>query len=100
MDAAALAERALGVGRETDNFAFVHVGTGIGMSLVLGGRLHRGVHGVAGEIAFLPLGSDPPAWGDPLTGDVLPAQDSRAIADGTAIQDGAAINDGATGYDG
>jgi predicted NBD/HSP70 family sugar kinase len=26
------------------------------MGLVLGGRLHRGVHGVAGEIAFMPLG--------------------------------------------
>ena len=37
VDAAALAEQALGVGRETDSFAFVHVGTGIGMGLVLGG---------------------------------------------------------------
>ena len=64
VDAAALAEQALGVGRETDSFAFVHVGTGIGMGLVLGGRLVRGVHGVAGEIAFLPLGGDPPAWAD------------------------------------
>src|SRR6202000_3388726 len=45
--AAALAERALGVGQEADNFAFVHVGSGVGMGLVLGGRLHRGVHGVA-----------------------------------------------------
>ena len=62
MDAAALAERALGVGQEADNFAFVHVGSGIGMGLVLGGRLHRGVHGVAGEIAFMPLGGDPRAW--------------------------------------
>jgi DNA-binding transcriptional ArsR family regulator len=61
-DAAALAERALGVGQEADDFAFVHVGTGIGMGLVLGGRLHRGVHGVAGEIAFMPLGGDPRAW--------------------------------------
>jgi predicted NBD/HSP70 family sugar kinase len=57
VDAAALAERALGHGRDVDNFAFVHVGTGIGMGLVLGGRLHRGVHGVAGEIAFMPLGA-------------------------------------------
>ena len=56
VDAAALAERALGHGRDVDSFAFVHVGTGIGMGLVLGGRLHRGVHGVAGEIAFMPLG--------------------------------------------
>jgi predicted NBD/HSP70 family sugar kinase len=55
VDAAALAERALGHGREVDNFAFVHIGTGIGMGLVLGGQLLRGAHGVAGEIAFLPL---------------------------------------------
>ncbi len=60
VDAAALAERALGHGRDVDNFAFVHVGTGIGMGLVLGGRLHRGVHGVAGEIAFMPLGDGTP----------------------------------------
>jgi predicted NBD/HSP70 family sugar kinase len=64
VDAAALAERALGVGTEADNFAFVHVGSGIGMGLVLGGRLHRGVHGAAGEIAFLPLGRDPQGWTD------------------------------------
>ena len=55
VDAAALAERALGHGREVDNFAFVHIGTGIGMGLVLGGQLLRGAHGVAGEIAFMPL---------------------------------------------
>jgi predicted NBD/HSP70 family sugar kinase len=61
VDAAALAERALGHGRDVDSFAFVHVGTGIGMGLVLGGRLHRGVHGVAGEIAFMPLGAAPAA---------------------------------------
>jgi predicted NBD/HSP70 family sugar kinase len=55
VDAAALAERALGHGREVDNFAFVHIGTGIGMGLMLGGQLIRGAHGVAGEIAFMPL---------------------------------------------
>jgi predicted NBD/HSP70 family sugar kinase len=64
VDAAALAERAHGHGRDVDSFAFVHIGTGIGMGLVLGGRLHRGVHGVAGEIAFLPLGHDDFAPGE------------------------------------
>jgi predicted NBD/HSP70 family sugar kinase len=63
VDAAALAEQAHGHGREFASFAFVWIGTGIGMGLVLDGRLHRGVHGVAGEIAFLPisegLGADP-----------------------------------------
>jgi len=55
VDAAALAERALGHGRDVDNFAFVHIGTGIGMGLIIGGQLLRGAHGVAGEIAFMPL---------------------------------------------
>ena len=76
VDAAALAERALGHGRDADSFAFVHVGTGIGMGLVLGGRLHRGVHGVAGEIAFLPLGAAPAA-GAPLA--------MAAVPDGASI---------------
>ena len=58
-DAAALAEQAFGHGREVDSFAFVSVGTGIGMGLVLGGRLHRGFHGVAGEIAYLPISEGP-----------------------------------------
>jgi predicted NBD/HSP70 family sugar kinase len=55
VDAAALAERALGHGSDVDHFAFVHIGTGIGMGLVIGGQLVRGAHGVAGEIAFMPL---------------------------------------------
>lgn len=55
VDAAALAERAHGHGRDVDSFAFVSVGTGVGMGLVLGRELRRGAHGVAGEIAYLPL---------------------------------------------
>jgi predicted NBD/HSP70 family sugar kinase len=55
VDAAALAEREHGHGREFSSFAFVSIGTGIGMGLVLDGRLHRGVHGVAGEIAYMPI---------------------------------------------
>jgi predicted NBD/HSP70 family sugar kinase len=55
VDAAALAEQAHGHGRDVASFAFVSIGTGIGMGLVIDGRLHRGVHGAAGEIAYLPL---------------------------------------------
>src|SRR5262249_22140534 len=58
-DAAALAEREHGHGREFPSFVFVSIGTGIGMGLVLGGQLHRGAHGVAGEIAFLPITEGP-----------------------------------------
>jgi predicted NBD/HSP70 family sugar kinase len=55
IDVAALAERAHGHGRNVDSFAFVSIGTGIGMGLVLGGKLHRGAHGAAGEIGYLPF---------------------------------------------
>ncbi|HEX9066075.1 MAG TPA: ROK family protein [Streptosporangiaceae bacterium] len=55
IDAAALAEREHGHGRDFASFVFVSIGSGIGMGLVLGGQLHRGEHGAAGEIAFLPI---------------------------------------------
>ncbi len=62
-DAATLAEREQGHGRDVGTFAFVQIGTGIGMGLMIDGHLHRGVHGVAGEIAYMPIsagqGSDP-----------------------------------------
>lgn len=59
IDAGALAEREHGHGRDVDSFAFVSVGTGIGMGLVVDGKLHRGSHGVAGEIAYLPFVEGP-----------------------------------------
>lgn len=63
VDAATLAEQKHGHGRGLDTFVFVSVGTGIGMGLVIGGSLHRGAHGVAGEIAYMPIsaeqGTDP-----------------------------------------
>lgn len=55
IDAAAFAERTHGHGQSVDSFAFVSVGTGIGMGLVINGKLHRGAHGAAGEIAYLPF---------------------------------------------
>jgi predicted NBD/HSP70 family sugar kinase len=58
IDAAALAEQAHGHGRAVASFAFVSVGTGIGMGLVIDGKLHRGAHGAAGEIGFLPMDDD------------------------------------------
>jgi predicted NBD/HSP70 family sugar kinase len=55
---AALGESAFGQGRDVRTFAFLTVGTGVGMGVVVDGRLYRGAHGVAGEIGFLPLGAD------------------------------------------
>ncbi len=47
---AAVGERWAGVARGVDDFAFLSVGMGMGMGLVLGGELHRGNHGAAGEV--------------------------------------------------
>jgi predicted NBD/HSP70 family sugar kinase len=55
IDLAALAERDMGHGRDVRTFCVVSVGTGVGMGLVIDGQLHRGAHGAAGEIAYLPL---------------------------------------------
>jgi predicted NBD/HSP70 family sugar kinase len=57
---AALAEREHGHGRNVANFAYLGVGTGIGLALVIDGRLYRGAHGAAGEVAYLPLGLGDP----------------------------------------
>lgn len=59
VNVAALGELADGVGREYENFVFVSVGTGIGMGVVIDGRLVRGSTGRAGEIGYLPFGANP-----------------------------------------
>jgi predicted NBD/HSP70 family sugar kinase len=57
---AALGERARGHGRDVENFVYLWVGTGIGIGIVLGGRLYRGTRGAAGEIGYLPIGPGDP----------------------------------------
>ena len=52
---AALGEQAKGVGRGLGTFAFVSIGTGLGFGLVIGGQLHRGSGGRAGELGYLHL---------------------------------------------
>jgi predicted NBD/HSP70 family sugar kinase len=58
---AALGERAYGRGREVKDFVYLSIGTGVGMGVVVGGELHRGARGAAGEVGFLPLA---PGGGD------------------------------------
>ncbi|WP_204055419.1 ROK family transcriptional regulator [Microbispora corallina] len=52
---AAIAERAKGAAQGVDDFVLVWVGRGLGLAVVLGGRLHRGRSGSAGEIGYLPV---------------------------------------------
>jgi predicted NBD/HSP70 family sugar kinase len=54
----ALAEHALGAGRGVADLVYVSVGAGIGAGLVLGGRVHRGASGVAGELGHVQVHPD------------------------------------------
>ncbi|MEZ5925740.1 MAG: ROK family transcriptional regulator [Hyphomicrobiaceae bacterium] len=54
-----IGEHAAGHGSDNDNLVYLALGTGIGMGLLVDGRLVRGHSGAAGEIAYLPIGGDP-----------------------------------------
>jgi predicted NBD/HSP70 family sugar kinase len=56
---AALGESWKGLAHGVRTFAFVAVGAGVGMGLVVEGELVRGAHGAAGEIGYLPSSTDP-----------------------------------------
>jgi predicted NBD/HSP70 family sugar kinase len=56
---AAIGEHWRGNSRKARTFAFVALGTGIGMGIFADGHLIRGARGAAGEVAYLPLGGDP-----------------------------------------
>ena len=79
---AAMAEHALGAARGVDDFVLVWMGMGLGLATILGGRLHRGARGAAGEIGYLPVP------GVPLPEDLThPASGGfRSLADGREVR--------------
>jgi len=72
---AAIGEKWRGAASDARNFAFLAIGTGIGVGLILEGELYRGAGGLAGEIAYLPYRA---------AGRLVPLE---AIAAGPAILD-------------
>jgi predicted NBD/HSP70 family sugar kinase len=56
---AAMAERAAGAAAGADDFVLVWLGGGLGLATILGGQLHRGTAGAAGEIGYLPVHGAP-----------------------------------------
>ncbi|WP_455360053.1 ROK family transcriptional regulator [Streptomyces sp. SYSU K21746] len=56
---AAIAEQRLGAARGHEDFVLLWNEEGIGAALVLGGRLHRGWTGGAGEVGFMPVPGTP-----------------------------------------
>ncbi|GAA4011210.1 ROK family transcriptional regulator [Allokutzneria multivorans] len=57
-NAAAVAERWHGVAKDVEDLIYLLVGRRMGAGLILGGRVHRGFGGAAGEIGLL----DPKKW--------------------------------------
>jgi predicted NBD/HSP70 family sugar kinase len=56
---AAVGEKWGGLAHGVSTFAYVSVGAGVGMGMVIDDEVVRGAHGAAGEICYLPIGSDP-----------------------------------------
>ncbi|MFF3865497.1 ROK family protein [Micromonospora sp. NPDC001898] len=56
---AAVAEAQSGAARELADFVLVWLGAGVGLAIMLGGRLHHGSSGAAGEIGYLPVPGAP-----------------------------------------
>ncbi len=79
---AAMAERAAGAAIGADNFVLVWLGGGLGLATILGGQLHRGTAGAAGEIGYLPV------HGAPLPSDIRhPASGGfQWLAGGSAVR--------------
>ncbi|MDR0687244.1 MAG: ROK family protein [Prevotellaceae bacterium] len=56
MDAMTLAEHTIGLGKGVENMLYLYVGgTGIGMGMVLNGKLYLGRDGMVGEIGHIPI---------------------------------------------
>jgi predicted NBD/HSP70 family sugar kinase len=92
---ATLAEQAYGLGASVRDFVFVSVGTGVGMGIVVDGRLYRGSHGRAGEISFLPVGDEAAKVHDSATTRQHGILETAASADGivaTAVGYGMSVN--------
>jgi predicted NBD/HSP70 family sugar kinase len=78
---AMLGEHTLGCASQCHNAAFLSLGTGAGLGLLIEDKLFRGARGAAGEIADLPIGRNPSALFPPATGTFELEVGSLAIVD-------------------
>jgi predicted NBD/HSP70 family sugar kinase len=87
---AMLGEHALGCAHRCRNAAFLSLGTGAGLGLLMDDKLFRGAHGSAGEIADLPIGRDPSSQIPSASGTFELEVGSLAIVDRYRRQGGTA----------
>ena len=79
---AAMAERAGGAAVGLDDFAFVWLGTGLGLASVIGGQVRKGIGGAAGEIGWMPVHGAPLPVGNEHPGKA----GLQSLAGGLAVQ--------------
>ncbi len=87
---AMLGEHALGCASHCRNAAFLALGTGTGLGLLIDDKLFRGARGLAGEIADLPIGYDPTSQIPSASGTFELEVGSPAIVDRYRRQGGTA----------
>jgi predicted NBD/HSP70 family sugar kinase len=87
---AAIGEHDAGNAQGIDDFVFLMVDAGLGMGVLLNGQLHRGAHGSAGEIAYLPIGQPPRVGKAPAARPPRPDSERRGPAE-QAISDEAIL---------
>ncbi len=87
---AMLGEHALGCASQCRNAAFLALGTGTGLGLLIEDKLFRGARGSAGEISDLPIGRDPSSQIPPATSTFEHEVGSLAIVDRYRRQGGTA----------
>ncbi|EJY55501.1 ROK family protein [Alicyclobacillus hesperidum URH17-3-68] len=78
---ALVGEKWVGSGGDDEDVIFVAIGTGIGAALMIGGQIHRGSAGYAGEVGYAPV--------DPFTdaqSDVTRFGPLENVASGTGIR--------------
>jgi predicted NBD/HSP70 family sugar kinase len=105
---AAIAERRHGAVADIGSFALLWVSDGLGLAIDLGGELHRGATGGAGEIGYMPVPAPPVrpgADGEPIADfqDLVGADAVRRLAAEHGIHAetaAAAVRDAAAGADG
>ena len=56
----ALGEMHRGVARTVEDFLFIKIGTGVGCGIVVGGQVHRGVSGSAGDLGHIRVDDEGP----------------------------------------
>jgi predicted NBD/HSP70 family sugar kinase len=93
VNAMALGEGHAGVAKNTQDFLFVKIGTGIGCGIVVGGEIFRGVDGCAGDIGHIRVADDGPVCAcgnvgclEALAGGAALAREARAAAESDRSQ--------------